>query len=68
MGELNSSHEKADTRIFVHVADMVHRGYSYITIRTTESDVVVIAVSVIQHLKSQRLRKLWLSYGTTASF
>ena len=30
MGELNSSHEEADTRIFVHVADMVHRGYSYI--------------------------------------
>ena len=47
MDELNSSHKEAETRIFVHVTD---RGHSYITVRTTYSDVVVIAVSVIQYL------------------
>ena len=68
MRELQCSHEEADTRMFVHVADMVHRGFCYIMVRTIDSDVVAIAVSVVQYLKPRGLKELWISYGTGASF
>ena len=53
--------------MFVHVADMVHRGFCYIMVRTIDSDVVAIAVSVVQYLKSRGLKELWINYGTGAS-
>ena len=37
-------------------------------VRTTDSDVVAIAVSVVQYLKPHGLKELWISYGTGASF
>ena len=67
-GSLDCTQEEADTRMFVHVADMVHHGYNHIMIRTTDSDVVVIAISVMQHLKSRGLQELWIAYGTGPSF
>lgn len=54
-------HEEADTRMFVHVADQVSNGYTRVAIRTTDSDVVVIGVSVMQHLKD--LCELWIAFG-----
>ena len=42
-----SNHEEADTRIFVHVADAAKQGHRSIVVRTNDSDVVVIAVSVV---------------------
>ena len=37
------THEEADTRLFVHVADQVAHGFYRILIRSPDSDVVVIA-------------------------
>jgi hypothetical protein len=37
------THEEADTRIFIHVADAVHNGHTHILIRSTDSDVVILA-------------------------
>ena len=68
VASLDSTHEEADTRVFVHVADMLHRGHTSIMVRTTDSDVVIIAVSVVQHLRSLGLQELWVAYGTGASF
>ena len=37
-------------------------------VRTTDSDVVAIAVSVVQYLKPHGLKELWIGYRTGASF
>ena len=40
------THEEADTRIMIHCRDAVLKGHTSITIRTVDSDVVSIAVSM----------------------
>ncbi len=59
------NHEEADTRIMVHIADCVKQGSEKIAIRTTDTDVVVLAVSVLCQIE---LDELWLSFGTGKSF
>ena len=41
------THEDADTRIMIHVADCVAQGYRKVTIRPVDTDVAVLAVSVV---------------------
>ena len=60
------THEEADTRMFVHVADHTFNGFTNVALRTTDSDVVVIAISVIKHL--QELSELWIVFGTGKNF
>ena len=55
------SHEEADTRIMVHIADAVQNGHQSVMIRTTDTDVVVLAVATVATLD---LKELWVSYGT----
>ena len=35
------THEEADTRMFIHVADATHSGYKRIILRLSDSDVIV---------------------------
>ena len=56
------NHEEADTRVFLHVNDMSLQGHSKITIRTVDTDVLVLAVSVFARLKDQ-LEELWVDFG-----
>ena len=46
-------HEEADTRVFLHINDMYLQGHSKIIIRTVDTDVLVLAVSVFERLKDQ---------------
>ena len=39
------SQEEADTRLLLHVADAVQKGCKKVTIRTVDTDVVVLAVA-----------------------
>ena len=39
------SHEEADTRMLLYVEDAVRQGYSKVSIRTVDTDVVVLAVT-----------------------
>ena len=59
------THEEADTRIFVHAADMARKGVRKIAIRTVDTDVLVLALSAFEPLE---LDELWLSFGTDKSF
>ena len=59
------THEEADTRMMIHVADCVAQGYTKVTIRTVDTDVVVIAVSVVNPL---HLQELWIAFGTGKTF
>jgi len=40
------SHEEADTRMMLHAAHAAHTGHNKITIRTVDTDVVVLAVAL----------------------
>ena len=58
------NHEEADTRIFVHVADAVKSGITKILIKTVDTDVVVLAISVVHQLN---LNELWVALGVSSS-
>ena len=45
-------HENADTRIILNMEDAVKEGYTKVTIRTVDTDVVVLAVASAQRHKS----------------
>lgn len=55
------THEEADTRIFLHVYDAYQSGHRRILIRTCDTDVVVLAISVVSALPGC---DLWIAYGT----
>ena len=44
------THEKADTRILQHLKDAVRHGYSNASIRTVDTDVVVLAITPVNCL------------------
>ncbi len=55
------SHEEADTRMMVHVADAAASGYSSILIRTVDTDVVALAVAVVDKIE---VSEVWIMFGT----
>ena len=56
------SHEEADSRIFLHVAAAASCGHRKLIVRTTDSDVVVLAVSAFVSL-GQKVDELWVAFG-----
>ena len=69
--DYNTSHlqpcgqEEADTRMLLHVADMVNAGFTKVIVRTVDTDVVVLAVAFCQDLGCDQL---WLAFGTGKHF
>ena len=55
------NHEEGDTWMFVHAADAVNQGCQKIMIRTVDTDVVTITVSVIPSID---IAELWVAFGT----
>ena len=58
-------HEEADTRIFLHVQDASKEGNRRVLVRTVDTDVVVLAVSLFNTLD---IDKLWVAYGVGKHF
>ena len=62
--EMNSlslcSHEEADTRLMVHVLDASFKGHRRVKIRTNDTDVVVLAISVANTLPAD---EMWITFG-----
>ena len=54
------THEEADTRILLHLADAVKEGYPKVSIRTVDTDVLVLAVKAAQCFN---LTELWMTLG-----
>ena len=54
------TYEEADTRLMVHVLDAASRGHRRIRIRSSNKDVVVLAISVAGTLPTD---ELWVTYG-----
>ena len=59
------SHEEADTRLLLHVADAVQKGCKKVTIRTVDTDVVVLAVASFSKAAPD---ELWIAFGVGSSF
>lgn len=59
------NHEEADSRLLLHCADAVSQGFESICIRTVDTDVVVIAMTVFKKLG---VAQLWVAFGTGKNF
>ncbi len=59
------THEEADTRMFLHLEDAVRDGHNKVSIRTVDTDVVVLAVTSAQRLN---LAELWIAFGVGKNF
>ena len=65
-GDVNSlapcNQEEADTRMMLHVAQAAQHGHHQIQVRTVDTDVVVLAVLVVQKIPARD--DLWVAFGT----
>ena len=59
------SHIEADTRIILHLEDVVKEGNTNVSIRTVDTDVVVLAVTSAQCLNNA---EGWIGFGTGKCF
>ena len=64
-GLASCTHEEADTRMLLHVEDDVKQGYTKVSVRTVDTDVVVLAVTAAQRLN---IDELWVAFATGRSF
>ena len=61
------NHEEADMRTMLHAAAAMKCGHRKIAIRTVDTDVVVLAVWVVQECHGL-IDELWLAFGTGKKF
>ena len=52
------SHEEADTRVILHASDAVKSGFERISIRTNDTDALVLSICFSQEI--ELLEKLWV--------
>ena len=64
-GLVPCSHEEADIRLFLHVADAVNKGYMKLLVRTIDTDIVVVAIATLNRTKPE---ELWVEFGTGEHF
>ena len=58
-------HEEADTRMILHLEDAVKQQYNKVSIRTVDTDVVVLAITSAQRLG---INELWIAFGSGKNF
>ena len=61
------SQEEADTRVFLHVSAATLAGHRQVILRTSDSDVVILAVANFVAL-GERIDELWIAFGTGRNF
>ena len=59
-GLVPCSHEEADIRLFLHVADVVKKGYRKLLVRRDDTDIVVVAIATLNRTKHD---ELWVAFG-----
>lgn len=60
----SSSHEEADTRMYLHVLDIVRRVSKNVSIRTVDTDIIIIGISLYHRLMAEGISKLCVNFGT----
>ena len=61
------NHEEADSQIFLHARHAVAKGHTSLIIKASDTDVLVIAISVFQILNDIGLEKVWVAFGRGAT-
>ena len=56
-----TNEEEADTRVFLHVRDMAAKGFHRVMIRTMDTDLLILAISLFEDLG---LEQLWMDFGS----
>ena len=56
------NHEEADTCVLLHAHDMTMKGYSKLSIRTVDTDVLVLAITTFSKLK-RYVEEFWVDFG-----
>ena len=64
-GLLSCTHEGADTRMYVHASGGAEHGMNKFLLRTVDTDVVVVGISVAQKIGCDCL---WFAFGTGTTF
>jgi hypothetical protein len=64
-GLMPCTHEEADTRLLLHVVDCVKQGHHRVSVRTVDSDVLVLAIAMFHQLDA---RELWIAFGVGKHF
>ena len=59
------THEEADTHILLHLEDAMEEEYTKASLRTVDTDVLVLAVAAAQRLG---ITELWVTFGTGRGF
>ena len=62
-GLTSCNHEEADTRMFVHARHATAEGNKVIMIKASDTDVLVIAISVFDMLHALGCERLWIAFG-----
>eukprot|EP00058_Branchiostoma_floridae_P021206 XP_002606696.1 hypothetical protein BRAFLDRAFT_72537 [Branchiostoma floridae] len=57
------SQEEADTRIFVHARHAVQEGSKVLMVKASDTDILVIALSVLPLIQQFGLLQLWVAFG-----
>ena len=57
-------HEEGDTKIFLHLKHAVIEGHKKAFIRTVDTDIIVVVISVFHRLQVFGLEELWVGFGT----
>ena len=57
------SHKEADTRIFVHARHAAEEGSKVLIVKASDTDVLVIAISVLPSLQAIGLQQMWIAFG-----
>ena len=55
------NHEESDTRLFLHAKDAADKGFTSITVRASDTDVVIIGLATLGQISAS---ELWIEYGT----
>ena len=61
------THKEADTHILLHLEDAVQQGHNKMSIRTVDTDVVVLAITLAQRLNND-IAELWVAFGVGKRF
>ena len=59
------THEETDTRMMLHVKDAAVCGHQRVIIRTIDTDIVTLAISILYIIPDL---ELWLAFGTRISY
>ena len=61
------THKEADTHILLHLEDAVQQGHNKMSIRTVDTDVVVLCITSAQRLNND-IAELWVAFGVGKRF